>query len=205
MISSGGRVVVFMNYQADFNSVPWIIDEFSNMWEDAFNVLDQSFECNVNRTSGSPTTTLSMSNHFLNTYTSFFGVSAWLPDKDKLTETNAETGYGSVGQQVENCQGLWSRPPNHILLDFYDSNQAAPFRVAARINGVPLPEMNSVTVSDISKGSNAQASQVASSVAPAQATSGQTSEPLNSASGLTVALGGVVASLVGTIGLLLAV
>jgi hypothetical protein len=36
MIDSGKRVVVFMDNQADFASVPWIIDEFSNMFEDAY-------------------------------------------------------------------------------------------------------------------------------------------------------------------------
>jgi hypothetical protein len=36
LIDAGTRVVVFMDYDASFSSVPWIIDEFSNMWEDAY-------------------------------------------------------------------------------------------------------------------------------------------------------------------------
>lgn len=78
------------------------------MWEDAYDVTDQSFSCNVNRTSGSPSTTMYMTNHFLDTTGNFFGINAFLPDKDRLNETNAESGYGSIGQGVENCVGLWS-------------------------------------------------------------------------------------------------
>lgn len=34
---------------------------------------------------------------------------------------------------------LGSRNPNHILLDYYDSNGNAPFNVAASLNGVSAP------------------------------------------------------------------
>ena len=36
LIDAGTTVVVFMDFEADFSSVPWIIDEFSNMFEDAY-------------------------------------------------------------------------------------------------------------------------------------------------------------------------
>ena len=36
MVDSGKRVVVFMDNSADFTSVPWIIDQFTNMFEDAY-------------------------------------------------------------------------------------------------------------------------------------------------------------------------
>ena len=36
MIDSGKRVVVFMDTEADFTSVSYIVDEFSNMFEDAY-------------------------------------------------------------------------------------------------------------------------------------------------------------------------
>jgi hypothetical protein len=158
------------------------------MWEDAYDVTTQDFSCNVNRTSGSPSTTLSMTNHFLDSYGSILGINAWVPDKDKLNETNAETGYGSIGTGADNCVSLWGyvcfflqlpctrfrkliriapnsrRAPNHILLDFYDSNGAAPFNVAARLNGVSAPT-NTVVTSSVSTGSNAAASSAASATA----------------------------------------
>lgn len=160
MIESGQRMVVFMDYNADYTSVSWIIDEFSNMWEDAYDVTSQSYDCQVNRTSGSPSTTLYMTNHYLDTYGNILGINAWLPDKDELNVTNAETGYGSVGQGADNCIALWNRAPNTILLDFYDSNGNAPFNVAATLNGVSLPT-NTVSASDISTGTSAEASSAA--------------------------------------------
>lgn len=36
LIDGGRRVVVFIDNQANFQQVPYLIDEFSNMWEDAF-------------------------------------------------------------------------------------------------------------------------------------------------------------------------
>ena len=36
LIDAGTTLVVFMDEEADFSSVPFIIDEFSNMWEDAY-------------------------------------------------------------------------------------------------------------------------------------------------------------------------
>ena len=36
LIDAGTTRVVFMDYEANFSSVPFIIDEFSNMWEDAY-------------------------------------------------------------------------------------------------------------------------------------------------------------------------
>lgn len=176
------------------------------MWEDAYDVTDQEFACNVNRSTGSPTTTLSLTNHFLDVYGNILGINAWLPNKDKLNETNAETGYGSIGQGAQNCVGLWGRPPNHILLDFYDSNGVSPFNVAAQLNGVSAPT-NAVEVSDVSKGSIAQASGVAQSTGGAMATGASgttgaartTSSALNAA-GRNVGAGVGLAGLVGVVG-----
>lgn len=39
MIDSGKRVVVFMDNTADFNQVPWLMDQFSNMFEDAYGAV----------------------------------------------------------------------------------------------------------------------------------------------------------------------
>jgi hypothetical protein len=65
MIDSGKRLVTFMDTGANFNSVPYIIDEFTNMWETAFDVTDTTFDCNVNRSKGDTSTELFLINHFL--------------------------------------------------------------------------------------------------------------------------------------------
>lgn len=131
-------------------------------------VTSQDFGCAVNRTSGSPSTSMYLvssdsilqystsliltlllilifqTNHFLDIYGSVFGIQTFYPDTARLNETNAESGYGSVGQGADNCIALWGRAPNFILLDFYDSEGNAPFNVAATLNGVSAPT-NTVT------------------------------------------------------------
>lgn len=91
--------------------------EFSNIWETAFNVLDtgllDNFDCNVNRTKGDPTQTMYLINHFLDKLV--LGQEA--PDTDKLNQTNAASGAGSLGAQVSTCIITQGRPPNFMLVD----------------------------------------------------------------------------------------
>lgn len=42
LLDTGKQLVVFMNSEANFEAAPFIIDEFSNIWEDAYGEL----ECN---------------------------------------------------------------------------------------------------------------------------------------------------------------
>ncbi|EIW71612.1 hypothetical protein TREMEDRAFT_16423, partial [Tremella mesenterica DSM 1558] len=136
LIDSGKTVVVFMDQEADFTSVPWIIDEFSNIFEDAFDVTEQSFACAVNRTAGSPSSQMMLINHFLDSVYNFGGASFFVPNRALVNETNSATGVGSIGSHVDNCLQVWGRNPNHILLDFYDSNGIVPFNLVASLNGV---------------------------------------------------------------------
>ncbi|WVQ79274.1 hypothetical protein IAT38_001370 [Cryptococcus sp. DSM 104549] len=151
LIDAGTTVVAFLDFQADLTSVPYLIDEFTAMWEDAYDVTDQSFECAVNRTSGTAASQMSLINHFLDETYSLGGTQFFVPNKDKINETNSETGTGSIGFHVDNCLSIWGRNPNHILLDFYDSNGNSPFNVAASLNGVSAP------TSTISSGSSSTA------------------------------------------------
>jgi hypothetical protein len=52
-------------------------------------------------------------NHFLDVTV----LGAFIPDTAKLNQTNAATGYGSVGAQVSTCTSTYGRPPNFILVD----------------------------------------------------------------------------------------
>jgi len=136
MIDSGKHVVSFMDNQADFTQVPYIIDEFSNMWETSFDVTDATFPCNVNRTSGNPATQLSTINHFLDTSTNFGTFTVPTPNKNQLNVTNAVSGPGSLGQEVITCQSAHGTTPNFLLVDFYEYGQGSVFQVAASANGV---------------------------------------------------------------------
>jgi hypothetical protein len=132
MIDSGKRLVTFMDAGADFTSVPYIIDgrfyclrqtlrltaddfapEFTNMWETAFDVTDTTFDCNVNRSKGETSTELFLINHFLDKIV--LGQPA--PDPEDANVTNAVSGTGSLGVQVQTCVAAQGRNPNFLLVD----------------------------------------------------------------------------------------
>jgi len=141
MIDSGKRLVTFLDNGAD-PAIPYILDEFTNVWETAFDVLDPAFDCNVNRTKGDTTTQLYLINHFLDKVV----FNQPVPDVEKANVTNAATGFGSLGVHVETCVAQNTRPPNFLLVDFYEFGGGSVFEVAASINGVPYNPTTSVAL-----------------------------------------------------------
>ena len=132
MIGNGTRLVTFMDSGADFSEVTYIIDgellpplfviselilqsrtEFTNMWETAYDVTTTTFDCNVNRTNGDPTSELYTINHFLDL--DILGI--LIPDKLALDQTNAASGTGSLGLQAQECGAQYWRSPNFMLVD----------------------------------------------------------------------------------------
>jgi len=142
MIDSGKRLVTFLDTGADFTTVPYIIDEFTNVWETAFDVTDTTFDCNVNRSKGDNTTQLYLINHFLDKIV----LGQVAPDPDNANVTNSASGTGSLGLQVQTCAAQYGRNPNFMLVDFYEYGGGSVFQVAATANGVtyspskPVPE-----------------------------------------------------------------
>jgi len=136
MIDAGTRLVTFMDAGADFTSVPYIISEFTSVWETAFDVTDPSFDCNVNRTSGDATTQMYLINHFLDDIVNILGTASPTPDKAALNVTNAVNGPGSLGAQASECSAEYGRNPNFMLVDFYEYGGGSVFQVAADLNGV---------------------------------------------------------------------
>ncbi|KAF8323110.1 PLC-like phosphodiesterase [Clavulina sp. PMI_390] len=135
MIDAGTRLVTFMDFKADFTTVPYIIDEFTNVWETAFDVTDQTFDCNINRT-GTADSKMYLINHFLDKDETLLGTTFPVPDKSNLTTTNAVSGYGSLGLQAQTCGAQWGKYPSFLLVDFYDYGGGSVFQVGASLNGV---------------------------------------------------------------------
>ncbi|TDL28244.1 PLC-like phosphodiesterase [Rickenella mellea] len=163
MIDAGKRLVTFLDANANFDSVPYIIDEFTNIWETAFDVTDPTFDCNVNRTKGDTNTQMYLINHFLDEVVNVVATSI-APDKGQLNVTNAESGPGSLGDQADRCGAQNGRYPNFMLVDFYEFGGGSVFKVGADLNGVtysptspiatPLPDSTS-SGSSTGKGSGA--------------------------------------------------
>lgn len=131
MIDSGKRLVTFLDNGAD-PTVPYLLDEFTNIWETAFDVTNPTFDCNVNRTKGNTNTQMYLINHFLDTTL----LGQLVPNAPQLNVTNAATGAGSLGAQVATCVAQNTRPPNFMLVDYYEFGAGSVFQVAASLNGV---------------------------------------------------------------------
>ncbi|KAJ9660272.1 hypothetical protein H2201_007018 [Coniosporium apollinis] len=141
MILRQKRVVLFMDYMANQTAVPYILDEFIHIWETPFSPTDPTFPCTVERPPELPEeqareSLMYMANHNLNTALNFMGNEILVPNVALINQTNAVEGPGSLGAMAEDCTDLWGRPPNFLLVDFYDAGSGSVFEVAAELNGV---------------------------------------------------------------------
>ncbi|KAK7463885.1 hypothetical protein VKT23_005820 [Stygiomarasmius scandens] len=131
MIDDGKRLVTFLDNTADFTTVPYLIDEFTNMWETAFDVTT-SFDCEVNRSKTDTSTSMYLINHFLDRVV----LGNPVPDVANANTTNAVSGTNSLGEQFDLCTSTTGRAPNFVLVDFYEYGGGSVFQVAATANGV---------------------------------------------------------------------
>ncbi|OJD35077.1 tat pathway signal sequence [Diplodia corticola] len=143
MILTSKRVVFFLDYQANQTAVPYLMDEFSQLWETPFDPTDQAFPCTVQRPPDLPQdqakNRMYMINHNLNADISILGNSILVPNKVNLTLTNANTTeYGALGLSVDQCTDMWGRPPNRLNVDYYNIGNinGSVFAAAADANNV---------------------------------------------------------------------
>ncbi|KAI1211699.1 PLC-like phosphodiesterase [Annulohypoxylon truncatum] len=142
MVLRGQRVVMFMDYMANQTEYPWLLDEFSQLWETPFDPTNQSFPCTVQRppdlAEKDAKNRLYMINHNLNVELSILGTDMLVPARTELNVTNNVTGTGSLGLSANNCRSDWGRPPNFLNVDYYNSGgfPGSVFEVAAQMNNV---------------------------------------------------------------------
>ncbi|KAJ5946667.1 hypothetical protein N7454_003506 [Penicillium verhagenii] len=107
MIITGKRVVIFMDYQANQTAYPWLMDEFSQLWETPFSPTSREFPCTEQRppgiTEAQAKNRMYMANHNLNIELSLGSIDLLIPNSAVLNETNAVSGYGSLGKMARNC------------------------------------------------------------------------------------------------------
>lgn len=134
LISTNKRLIIFLDAGADTTSVPYILPEFSYYFETPYDVTDPSFgpaTCNLDRPAGSsPGGKMYIINHFLDQ--DILGVD--IPDNDKDSSTNAATGAGSIGAQASECEGVYDRRPNVVLVDMFDRGNV--FGAQRALNGI---------------------------------------------------------------------
>ncbi|KAF7712809.1 Uncharacterized protein PECH_002593 [Penicillium ucsense] len=142
MIFANKRVVFFLDYQANQTAIPWLNDEFSQMWETPFSPTDRQFPCTEQRPPDlapkDAKNRMYMANHNLNVELNLGSLSILIPNSAVINETNAVSGYGSLGRMADNCTAMWNRPPNFLLVDYYNEGNVpgSVFEVAAKMNNV---------------------------------------------------------------------
>ncbi|KAJ6537223.1 PLC-like phosphodiesterase [Mycena vulgaris] len=135
MIDAGTRVVVFLDSQADGSDpAPFILPEFSMIWETPFSVTNASFPCSVNRIHGPLATEdhMYLINHSLNKNIIPIGSGVIISDPIDASTTN---GVTSILANANGCAPLGgNRAPSFVLLDYI--NIGAGFRAADELNGI---------------------------------------------------------------------
>ncbi|KAI4131693.1 MAG: hypothetical protein LQ338_001094 [Usnochroma carphineum] len=110
MILMQKRVVIFMDYNANQTAVPYILDEFSQMWETPFSPTDRNFPCTQQRPPGLSSQDaeqrMYLANHNLNTELTLAGISILVVTVSLLNATNNVSGFGSLGAMADDCSGL---------------------------------------------------------------------------------------------------
>ncbi|KAF2142593.1 uncharacterized protein K452DRAFT_226630 [Aplosporella prunicola CBS 121167] len=143
MILATKRVVLFLDYQANQTAVPYILDQFSQMWESPFDPTDRTFPCTVQRPPNlavpDAKARMYMINHNLNAQISVLGTDLLVPNTVDLEVTNSnKTENGSLELSAEQCTEMWGRPPNRLNVDYYNYGNfnGSVFAVAAKYNNV---------------------------------------------------------------------
>ncbi|GAA6063501.1 hypothetical protein JCM10212_004763, partial [Sporobolomyces blumeae] len=137
MISANTRVVSFLAQNADVSTVPYLLDEFTNVWETPYDETDESFPCTVDRVTGSSEGKMYLMNHFLDVNTTLFGQTIPVPATADLERTHASSGDApSMSAQAEQCYANFQQWPTFTLVDYYDVGNGSVFEVAAMMNGV---------------------------------------------------------------------
>ncbi|KAF2628683.1 PLC-like phosphodiesterase [Macroventuria anomochaeta] len=142
MILKNERVVVLIDYNADQDAVPWLLSEFDYQWETPFSPTDPSFPCTQQRPPKQAEEVsrnrMYMLNHNLNVEIAVAGISILVPAYGLLDQVNAASGNGSLGLNIQGCEEMWGRPPNWLLVDYYNFGNfnGSVFQVAATANGV---------------------------------------------------------------------
>ncbi|CAG8287844.1 unnamed protein product [Penicillium nalgiovense] len=157
MIDDGKRLVVFVASLEVSTSYPYLLDEWSYIWENPYDVTSASnFTCEPDRPStykGNSASALAanflpLMNHFL--YSSNLAIlDVQYPNSSYVGTTNAASGgTGNLGTAATNCKKAWNgRQPTYIMVDFF--NRGPAIDTVDNLNNVTNPVgRKSVSTSD---------------------------------------------------------
>ncbi|SPO27856.1 uncharacterized protein UTRI_04999 [Ustilago trichophora] len=118
MREASQTLVMILDRGADFSKYPYIINEFGNIWENAYDQTTLPFNCSVDRGS-KPQERLGLINRFLND--EVIGIGIKYPDKDLLEHVNAAQGAEGVLSGFRNCtEQHGGTRPTFVMVNFSD-------------------------------------------------------------------------------------
>jgi hypothetical protein len=141
LISNNTRLMTFVaSLSTPSIEFPYLMDEFTYMFENSFeNVSPSNYSCTPSRPTsiaGSPSSALSsgrmfLMNHFLYS-NQLFGIQ--VTNATYANVTNAQTGFGALGVQIQNCTGVYGKPPTFVMVDW--TNMGPAIESVDQANGV---------------------------------------------------------------------
>ncbi|KAF2469317.1 uncharacterized protein BDR25DRAFT_304454 [Lindgomyces ingoldianus] len=141
LISNNTRLMTFVaSLSTPSSDYPWLMDEFTFIFENDFNNQSPTdYQCtparptslNNSTSSAASSGRMFLMNHFLYN-TGLFGIQT--PNSDYANITNAQTGVGSLGEQLTKCTAVYNKPPTFTIVDF--TNMGPAMESVDKANGV---------------------------------------------------------------------
>ncbi|KAI4130148.1 MAG: hypothetical protein LQ338_001856 [Usnochroma carphineum] len=141
LIVSGQRLITFIADISPSATVPYLLNEFTYVFENPFSVLSLSnFSCTPERPAVVQGQTIAavqsgrlpLVNHFLDVD---MGFGIQVPDIGNISVTNAISGpTGNLGDAAAACTAAYGRAPSFILVDFFE--QGSTIDTVDRLNGI---------------------------------------------------------------------
>ncbi|KAM3073709.1 hypothetical protein ACMFMF_006912 [Clarireedia jacksonii] len=160
LITANTRLITFIASITYDSTHPYLLTEFTYVFETAFGVLSaDAFNCTLDRPSSVSSASSAISsgymglvNHFLDEAQSFGIV---IPNVDSVTTTNSPSTSitGALGTQAQQCDSEWGQKPTFILVDFF--NVGPSIETADIMNGI-LGETSGRTNSSSSSSSSSK-------------------------------------------------
>lgn len=141
MIDANTRLVTFIASLNHSSSYPYLLDEFTYVFENPYDVTNSTgFNCTLDRPASVSSASsalgngmMPLMNHFLDVDT---GLGVQIPDTDDIATTNspATDAIGALGTHAQTCVSAWGQKPVFVLVDFY--NQGPSVATADSLNGI---------------------------------------------------------------------
>ena len=150
MIDSGKRLVLYLSGGTDQAAIPWMLDEFSFIFETPFENFDPAqYTCNGDRPGflrgpeklqEAAASRIGFQNRFLyDQKLEQFGAQIYTPDPVRQKQINSgdPAVAGNLKDGIEKCASEWGTRGGYLLVDF--ANEGNPIAVVDAANGFSDP------------------------------------------------------------------